>query len=511
MSESMHNILLRQAVEAIKEGDREAARQFLEEILQEDDENVRAWLLLARVTENEAEKRMALTTVLQLEPDNERARTMLEKLDGALEVAPGDEEIIPGVSRRQFILIAGGVGAFVVLMVMIIAAVAFSGNQSRSADNRRQTQTAESAAVAFANQTQAVLDVTVTAESVQATALAENTATPTATNTRPAPQSTLPPTWTPQPQGVGAARATPLPPPANVSGRLLGWSGTDTLNIGYLPIVYYDLSAGGIPVQIGQNFGSTVTSPDGQRIYYARYFRQTREVGPEAIDLDGGNMALIAERWANSTLAASIDDIDEPKISEDGTLMVFTALSTTTFTRGVFLLNLEAAEGEDPLTPLTNDPNGDYSEPSISADNARVVAIRTRTNGQPLGADIVVIDLNAGFRQNELTTDGDATVESNPTWSPDSRSLAYAAQVQGERNRDIVITSADGSVSFSPVVSDADDILPVYSPDGISLAFSSDRTGSYDIFIYEFRTQTLSQLTDSEEDDFVSDWVLAGG
>lgn len=510
MSESMHKVLLRQAVEAIKEGDREAARSFLEEILQEDDENVRAWLLLARVTENEEEKRLCLTTVLQLEPENERARAMLNKLDGKLETDPGDEEIIPGVTRRQLMLIGGGVGAFVVLVLMVVIAISFADNQSQNAENRSATQTAEFFEIAFADETQVAIDQTATAEIVQATALAINTATPTPTNTRPAPQSTLPPTWTPVPENV-ILEATALPPPQNVSGVLLGWRGIDTLNIGFLPIVIYDLAQGGAVTQVGDSFGRTVTSADGQRIYYSRYFRQTRDSAPEAIDVDGRNPQLMAELWVNSALAAEIDAPDEPDISSDGTLMVFTALYTGTFTREVFLLNLNAQEGEEPITLLTNDPNGDYSEPKLSPNNARVVAIRDRTNGQPLGPDVVLINVDRRITETELTTDGAATVETNPAWSPDGRSLAYASRLQGEDNHDIYVISAEGTVSFAPVASPADDILPVYSPDGVSLAFSSDRTGEYDIFVYEFRTQTLGQLTDSEEDDFVSDWIIPEG
>ncbi len=503
---SLHNELLRQAVAAIKERDLEAARGFLEEILEEDDENVRAWLLLARITDNDDEKRLALTTVLQLDPENERAQAMLNKLDGKLEVAPEDEEIIPGVTRRQALLIGGGVGAFVLLILLTVFAVTFSQNASRSSDNRRATQTQVAFEQVFADQTQVIVDQTEAAVVAQETQLALTTATPTPTATRPVAANTLPPTWTPDASGGVQARPTALPLPENAGGLLLGWSGIDTLNTGFLPIVAWDLSQGGARTQIGTESGYNVSSADGQRIYYSRYFRQTRNVSPEAIDFDGGDPQLLADLWTGSGIGLS--DPDEASISNDGLLVVFTAISQDNFTREVYLLNLE--DNANTLTQLTNDPNGEYSAPEISPDNRLVAAIRNRTNGEPQGPDLITINVS-NRRPVELTSDGAAVEESDPVWSPDGRSLAYAALVQGEQNHDIIVTSSDGTVSFPPVESEFDDIQPVYSPDGVSLAFASNRTGEYDIFVYEFRTQTLSQVTDTEEDDFVSDWVMPGG
>ncbi len=46
-----------------------------------------------------------------------------------------------------------------------------------------------------------------------------------------------------------------------------------------------------------------------------------------------------------------------------------------------------------------------------------------------------------------------------------------------------------------------------FSPDGRYLAFASDRSGNYDIYIYEFMTGQTWQLTDTEEEDYPGGWA----
>src|SRR5690606_14838650 len=95
-----------------------------------------------------------------------------------------------------------------------------------------------------------------------------------------------------------------------------------------------------------------------------------------------------------------------------------------------------------------------------------------------------------------------------PRWSPDGLQIAYAAAPANDpNNNDIVIINSDGSgTPLVPVRSPANDIFPVYSPDGRFLAFASNRTNAYDIFIYEFATGNMWQLTNSPEEDYPGGW-----
>ena len=54
--------------------------------------------------------------------------------------------------------------------------------------------------------------------------------------------------------------------------------------------------------------------------------------------------------------------------------------------------------------------------------------------------------------------------------------------------------------------SDGNDILPVFSPDGKYLAFASNRSGVYDIYVLDLDTQTTYQLTNTIDEDYPSGW-----
>jgi Tol biopolymer transport system component len=51
------------------------------------------------------------------------------------------------------------------------------------------------------------------------------------------------------------------------------------------------------------------------------------------------------------------------------------------------------------------------------------------------------------------------------------------------------------------------DMDPMIAPNGDLLAFSSNRTGNFDIWVYDYSTKTLSQVTQSEKDDRYPSWA----
>ncbi|MGH9778657.1 MAG: hypothetical protein ACRD5I_09620, partial [Candidatus Acidiferrales bacterium] len=65
-------------------------------------------------------------------------------------------------------------------------------------------------------------------------------------------------------------------------------------------------------------------------------------------------------------------------------------------------------------------------------------------------------------------------LEDNPTWSPDGRALAYAADTAG--NLDLYIQQIGAGSPLRVTDSDADDAQPAWSPDGSRLAFVSARS-----------------------------------
>jgi twitching motility two-component system response regulator PilG len=75
-----HQLLLREAVAAVKKGDRSVARTLLREIVHGDPRNPQAWLWMAGVAESVAEVTLCLEKVLEVEPDNRMAKERLSML-----------------------------------------------------------------------------------------------------------------------------------------------------------------------------------------------------------------------------------------------------------------------------------------------------------------------------------------------------------------------------------------------------------------------------------------------
>ncbi|MGH9812722.1 MAG: protein kinase domain-containing protein, partial [Candidatus Acidiferrales bacterium] len=118
---------------------------------------------------------------------------------------------------------------------------------------------------------------------------------------------------------------------------------------------------------------------------------------------------------------------------------------------------------------------------------AAVVPQRARWKPLAAAAALMVLVLGAVWLGPRLREGSQAPVptrviqftalpglEDNPTWSPDGRALAYAADTAG--NLDLYIQQIGAGSPLRVTDSDADDAQPAWSPDGSRLAFVSARS-----------------------------------
>ncbi len=520
MSNPAHQAMLRQSLEAARAGDKATALQLVNDVIAEDPKNAKAWLLLSRISDTDAERRKALEMVLELDPYNEQAQKALDKMeDSARSKATNEEEVIPGLTQRQLLIFGGGTALFVLMIAIFVFAIVTSSSTRRSNQSATETAAVEIPTRLAQEQTAAVLRIAETAVAETQTQIALVSPTPTEPPTI-LPRFTLPPSFTPETRGA-AATPTPLAPPAaNVPGRILGWSGIDIRNIDVLPMYSYPVS-GGAPGRIG---GDNLEGRhpflfmNSERVIYTNYYTvPSTYYGIQSNSLDGLDPRDSSVAW--TTLADAFNDPDQATVSNDQTKLVFVAEAVVTGRTEVFLVDLTNADTANAVesstgsaaagvTRITND-SGDYTFPAISPDGQRVVAIRNASEGTITGTDIVIINIT-DRTITPLTTDGNTVIETMPRWSIDGRSIVYAAATAENRNtHDIYVVASDGSgLSFVLVSDPADEIYPVYSPDGAYLAFSSNRASSYDIYILEIASGTLSQLTATgREDDYPSVWL----
>jgi Tol biopolymer transport system component/flagellar hook assembly protein FlgD len=91
----------------------------------------------------------------------------------------------------------------------------------------------------------------------------------------------------------------------------------------------------------------------------------------------------------------------------------------------------------------------------------------------------------------QITTDDAWDIE--PAWSPDGSKLAFSSNRSG--NYDIWAMNADGSGLINLANNPAYDGKPAWSPNGSKIAFVSDRSGNKDIWTMNIDGSDLKQLT----------------
>lgn len=103
--------MLRMAINAVNEDNRDAARMMFRQILDDDKRNERAMMWMAKLSETRAERMDWLNRVLQVNPNNENARDALDKMAHSRS------------SKDNRTLLIFGVIAVVLILVGVLAAV----------------------------------------------------------------------------------------------------------------------------------------------------------------------------------------------------------------------------------------------------------------------------------------------------------------------------------------------------------------------------------------------------
>src|SRR5258706_1157111 len=91
-----------------------------------------------------------------------------------------------------------------------------------------------------------------------------------------------------------------------------------------------------------------------------------------------------------------------------------------------------------------------------------------------------------------------------PDISPDGKQVAFSYL------GDIWIVETIGGVARPVTMHEAHEMNPVFSPDGRWIAFSSNRHGSYDVFVVSVRGGRPRRLSFDSAADFVLGWSPDG-
>jgi Tol biopolymer transport system component len=148
------------------------------------------------------------------------------------------------------------------------------------------------------------------------------------------------------------------------------------------------------------------------------------------------------------------------------------------------------ADGSN-VRQLTFSPGYDGG-PFFSADGRKIVWRRFNPDGN--SAEIWTMDVD-GSNQRQLTAE--AMVSWGPYFHPSGDYIIYSSNVLGHANFELFMVDVEGLKDPVRVTNtDGTDILPVFSPDGSQLAWSSTRTtdGSSQIYLADWNDQAAREL-----------------
>jgi TolB protein len=211
----------------------------------------------------------------------------------------------------------------------------------------------------------------------------------------------------------------------------------------------------------------------------ADIFRADGWQGALALTPPGGTIDLARHRLTDNEFHDA-----EGSYAPDGKWIVFTSNRT-----GDLELFAMRADGTNPvqLTHTSGYDGGAFFSP----DGKRLV-YRSDRRGNDL-LQIYVADLvfdpqgNIVGLTNETQLTNDANVNWGPSWHPGGKHIIYATSKHGHTNYELYLMRDDGTRKTRITFTNGADILPIFSPDGKYLMWSSKRNGqSTQIYLAKF-------------------------
>ena len=164
------------------------------------------------------------------------------------------------------------------------------------------------------------------------------------------------------------------------------------------------------------------------------------------------------------------------RVSPDGTEVAVTALTGGSASRGIWISDVSRGG----LTRLTTDFTVD-GHPLWAVDGARVVFGSQRDGSWGLFSQAT----DGASRAERLLTIEDVAYLRPSGWSADAKTLVF--EYASRSGADIGVLAMEGDRGWTPLLaSEASEREPHISPDGKWIAYSSNETGQYVIYVERF-------------------------
>jgi Tol biopolymer transport system component len=227
--------------------------------------------------------------------------------------------------------------------------------------------------------------------------------------------------------------------------------------------------------------------PDGQGIIYgSSYLNPAMAASPSRYHRKGssytwnmpGGMDVIAADidGSNPRQLTTTPGYDaECAYSPDGKQIVFT--SDRTGDPDLYVMNADGTNQRQ-ITHTAGYDGG----PFFSPDGKRIIFRADRKQDDHLQIFVMNAD---GTGERQLTSHSD-TVNWAPYWLPSGKSVVFTTSLHGHYNYEVYLLNIESGAQRRVTFSKGFDGLPVVSPDGKKLMWTSQRAGSSQIFIADF-------------------------
>lgn len=229
----------------------------------------------------------------------------------------------------------------------------------------------------------------------------------------------------------------------------------------------------------GRNCNHPSWSPDSRKLTYA---------------YDHAIWVTNADGTGNTKLYSTLSWAGEPVFDPAGTKIYYATESKTAYSARYVSLHVMNADGSNNIK-LTE--TSDCRDPSVSPDG-RSIAYLSKIAGN---YDIWLMDVNSRKSVQVTDTKGD---ESSLSWSPDGTRLIYSFA------GDIYTQESDAAKAVRLTDDEFNNIEPSYSPNGDMIVFSSDRDGSYDLWIMRADGNGMKKLTLDKSSERSPAWSPEG-
>lgn len=489
------NRILREGIDAAKSGDMATARRLLRDVIRQQPDNELAWIWLAASATSVEERRESLRRVLQINPNNLRARQALAQIEGTARRSTSEIERANASS--------GGFEPInIAIMLLVVVAVIGSFTLFSQLDINFNLGGAPDTPTPRPSRTP----------------FPSITPTPEPTDT-PIPRPfqgtsgapTLPPTFTTTPPPLPTHTATPTQTPFPVEEFEVFYTSLTEGNA--QPDLYQINGDGSGELFIAPNVREVAYHPAGNQIAFIRNVTYGDEIS-EAEENDAVNTGITGT--FPELFVAPLNNIDDAR--QITTLQTSVVASPSWSPDGRELVFVSDFNGDEDLWYIT--PDGENLRPLfnnngfIERDPAWEPVLGSRrilfaSDQNSFGSleiySMEIPEPGVDPMLDQLTNTTGSSYA--PAWSDNGEMITFVSDRSGDP--DIYVTDAEGTVVELVTLEDDDseDRNPTFTPDGAFVAFTSNRQGDiFQTYLVSLDGAVLVRLTDHTRNDIMVDY-----